>query len=56
MTVLGIVFIILKLNDVIDWSWGWVLSPIIVAVVFESIKDGCLQILKQAEIYKKGSK
>ena len=26
--VLGIVFIILKLTNVIDWSWWWVLLPI----------------------------
>lgn len=25
--VLGVVFIILKLVGVIDWSWWWVLSP-----------------------------
>lgn len=25
---LTIVFIVLKLTDVIDWSWWWVLSPI----------------------------
>jgi len=25
---LGIVFITLKLLDVIDWSWIWVLAPI----------------------------
>lgn len=25
---LTIVFITLKLTDVIDWSWWWVLSPI----------------------------
>lgn len=35
---LTIVFIILKLTDVIDWSWWWVLSPIwislLIAVVF----------------------
>lgn len=24
---LGIVFIVLKLTHVIDWSWWWVLSP-----------------------------
>ena len=23
----GIIFIVLKLTDVIDWSWWWVLSP-----------------------------
>jgi len=26
-SVLGIVFIILKLTNVIDWSWWWVLAP-----------------------------
>ena len=24
---LGVVFIVLKLTDVIDWHWIWVLSP-----------------------------
>lgn len=26
-TVVGIVFVTLKLTDNIDWSWVWVLSP-----------------------------
>ena len=26
-TLLGTAFIILKLTDVIDWSWWWVLAP-----------------------------
>ena len=26
--VLGVVFIVLKLCNVIDWSWWWVLAPI----------------------------
>jgi len=26
-TLLGITFIVLKLTDVIDWSWWWVLAP-----------------------------
>ena len=26
-SLLTIVFIVLKLTDVIDWSWVWVLSP-----------------------------
>ena len=26
-TILGVVFIILKLTGVISWSWLWVLSP-----------------------------
>ena len=27
--VLLIVFVVLKLTDVIDWSWWWVLSPLL---------------------------
>ena len=26
-TILGVVFIVLKLTDNIDWSWWWVLAP-----------------------------
>ena len=26
-TVVGIVFVILKLTKLIDWSWWWVLAP-----------------------------
>ena len=35
--VLLIVFIILKLCDVIDWSWWWVLSPIWINLVIAFI-------------------
>jgi len=31
---LTIVFIILKLVDKIDWTWFWVLSPIIFGAIF----------------------
>ena len=31
---LTIVFIILKLTNVIAWSWLWVLSPIWISIVF----------------------
>lgn len=31
--VLGIVFIILKLCKVINWSWLWVLSPIWIPIL-----------------------
>jgi hypothetical protein len=27
-TILTIVFVVLKLTDVINWSWWWVLSPL----------------------------
>lgn len=29
---LTIVFIVLKLTGYIDWSWWWVLSPILISV------------------------
>lgn len=31
-TVLLIVFVVLKLCNLIDWSWGWVLSPLWIPV------------------------
>lgn len=27
LTVLGIIFVVLKLVGTIDWSWWWVLAP-----------------------------
>lgn len=33
LDVLGIVFIILKLTKVIDWSWWWVLSPFWISAI-----------------------
>lgn len=37
-TLLGVAFIVLKLCGVIDWHWGWVLSPfwipLVLTVVF----------------------
>ena len=32
--VLGIVFIVLKLAGVVDWSWLWVLSPFWIDFLF----------------------
>jgi hypothetical protein len=34
LTVLGIVFIVLKLTKTIDWSWWWVLAPFWIPFVF----------------------
>ena len=31
--VLAVVFIVLKLIGVIDWSWWWVLSPVWIPVI-----------------------
>ncbi len=42
LDVLQIVFIVLKLCKVINWSWWWVLSPIwitaIIVIVFTTIR------------------
>ena len=32
-TILGIVFVVLKLVGVINWSWFWVLSPFWICIV-----------------------
>ena len=37
---LTIVFIILKLTDVIDWSWWWVLSPIWISLILVAVLVG----------------
>lgn len=34
LSLLGLVFIILKLCNVIDWSWWWILAPFWIPVVF----------------------
>jgi len=47
---LTIVFIILKLCNVIDWSWWWVLSPLWIPIIFTIII--VLIILITVVIYK----
>lgn len=45
LSLLTIVFITLKLTDVITWSWYWVLSPTIIqACVYASILGFMLSI------------
>jgi len=34
LTLLLIVFIVLKLTHVIDWSWWWVLAPAWIPIAF----------------------
>lgn len=31
---LGLAFIVLKLIEEIDWSWGWVLAPLWIRAIF----------------------
>jgi len=33
LSILGVVFVVLKLVGTIDWSWVWVLSPFITQAV-----------------------
>ena len=34
---LTIVFAVLKLLNIVDWSWGWVLSPILIPVGISAV-------------------
>lgn len=43
-TVVQVVFIILKLTHLIDWSWFWVLSPTIFAVGIVLVIWGFLEL------------
>jgi len=46
---LGIVFITLKLLDVITWSWWWVLAPIwgpIALVLVMALLYACITLMK----------
>lgn len=44
-SVLTIIFIVLKCVHVIDWSWGWVLSPIWIPFVLLVIVVFILKLL-----------
>lgn len=43
---LTIVFIVLKLTGVINWAWGWVLSPIWIPLAIAGIIIIVAQLLK----------
>lgn len=47
--ILGIVFIILKLTAVINWSWIWVLSPLWISLLI-GIGMGIERARKNKEI------
>ena len=36
-TILTIVFVVLKLTEVIDWSWIWILSPLWISAAFSVV-------------------
>ncbi len=37
ISVLTIVFIVLKLTELIDWSWVWVLSPVWISLAAAAV-------------------
>ena len=44
-SVLLIVFIVLKLCKIINWSWLWVLSPMWISIIFWAIVIIILKII-----------
>lgn len=42
--VLLVVFIVLKLTNVIDWSWWWVLSPVWIGLITITVILGSIVI------------
>lgn len=44
ISTLTLIFIVLKLVGVIDWSWAWVLSPIWISAVCLMIVFGAILI------------
>ena len=45
-TVLGMIFITLKLTENIDWSWWWVLAPFWIPVVLVIVIIGFVIVAK----------
>ena len=45
-SVLSLIFIVLKLLNLITWSWIWVLSPIWIGVIFNLLILGVLVLIK----------
>lgn len=43
-TVLTVIFIVLKLTGVIDWSWWWILSPTLISLGFLGVFLICVLI------------
>lgn len=49
LSILGIVFIVLKLTGVINWSWWWVTAPFwipIVLVIIVLLITGLILVIK----------
>jgi hypothetical protein len=44
-SVLALIFIVLKLCGVINWSWVWVLSPIWITLIIGLIAIGVIYLI-----------
>lgn len=40
-------FVGLKLTNHIDWSWFWVISPLIISIIISSLIGGTVGLLKE---------
>lgn len=52
-TVLGVVFIVLKLCGVITWSWWWVLSPFWIGLALILLVVGLLILVRFTTRFRK---
>jgi len=39
-------FVGLKLTNHIDWSWFWVISPVIISIIISSLISGIVGVLE----------
>lgn len=51
LSVLGIVFVVLKLAGVIDWSWIWVLCPFWIGIALSIILYMVIKIAMKIVIW-----
>ncbi len=54
--ILAIVFIVLKLTDVIDWSWFWVVSPLWIPIALFTFYFILLMVMAFIVMIVKGRK
>jgi hypothetical protein len=44
---LTLAFIILKLTNFIDWSWWWVLSPVLITIAVLVVAQTLVEVIKK---------
>lgn len=54
--VLFVVFLVLKLTHVIDWSWWWITAPLWVSVLLVIVLIGFVEWLKWRDVRKHGTR